>query len=108
MAEAQKIDAAKVGVLRAEYDALCRKCTEAQVTLRKKGPEIAKRIEAELSRLGLSLTELVAKKRVAYIAWEQARDAQAQATAPKPAAIVETPEPQPEPQAGTKPEAAQA
>ncbi|MDP9175620.1 MAG: hypothetical protein M3O30_17390 [Planctomycetota bacterium] len=60
--------------LKADYDALARKCTAAQLELKRRLPEIQARVEAELAKSDLNLKGLIDQKRQAYIRWEKQRD----------------------------------
>ena len=71
-----------VAELKAEYQKLAGKCADAVKDLAKREPEVRKAVEAQLTKLGLNLKELVAAKREAFMKWEAAAKAEAAAAAP--------------------------
>jgi len=69
-----------------EYLALKAKCEATAIAIKKREPELAKKVQEELLKIGLNLTDQIAKKRAAWTAWEKARDAELAANPTNPPA----------------------
>lgn len=75
---ASKIITKTAAAIRTEYEAAAAKCEQIAVNVRRAEPELQKRVQAELGKMGLDLQAAIAAKRKLWTAWEQARDAEAE------------------------------
>ncbi len=75
---ANKTIAKSAAELRREYEAAAEKCTAIAQAIKKAEPELQKRVQSELGRMGLDLQGAKDMKRKLWMAWEQARDAEAE------------------------------
>jgi hypothetical protein len=85
---ASKLVTKTAAELRREYEAAAEKCAAIAVAIKKAEPELQKRVQAELGRMGLDLQGAKDAKRKLWTAWEQARDAEGAAIEP-PASIAQ-------------------
>jgi len=74
-ASAQKPAApSTIAKLRKAYDDLAADCAATALAIEKRRPELEKKIQEELLKLGLNLEDKIKQKRAAWTAWEKARD----------------------------------
>ena len=78
---ANKAIAKSAAELRKDYEAAAEKCTAIAQAIKQAEPELQKRVQAELGKMGLDLQGAKDIKRKLWTAWEQARDAEGAAAA---------------------------